>query len=71
MVDITSLWRDGERTVSGFRLVEYDIPPGCLASYFPETNALVPLEHHAVRARTPASKSIPVRLQRSAAAQAT
>ncbi len=68
MVDITSLWRDGERTVTGFRLVEYDIPPGCLASYFPETNALVPLEHHAERARTPASKSIPVRLSRSAAA---
>lgn len=70
MVDITSLWRDGERTATGFRLVEYDIPPGCLASYFPETNALVPLEHHAERARTPASKSIPVRLSRSAAAVA-
>lgn len=68
MVDITSLWRDGERTVTGFRLVEYDIPPGCLASYFPETNALVPLEHHAERARTPASKSIPVRLSRSVVA---
>jgi molybdopterin-dependent oxidoreductase alpha subunit len=66
MVDITSVWRDGERTVSGFRLVEYDIPAGCLASYFPETNPLVPLEHHAERARTPASKSIPVRLSRSA-----
>ena len=70
MVDITSLWRDGERTVTGFRLVEYDIPSGCLASYFPETNALVPLEHHAQRARTPASKSIPVRLSRSAVAAA-
>ena len=66
-VDISSAWHDGERTVSGFRLVEYDIPPGCLASYFPETNALVPLDHHAERARTPASKSIPVRLRRSAA----
>lgn len=65
MVDITSVWADGERTVKGFRLVEYDIPAGCLASYFPETNALVPLDHHAERARTPASKSIPVRLSRS------
>jgi molybdopterin-dependent oxidoreductase alpha subunit len=63
-VDITSVWHDGERTVRDFRLVEYDIPPGCLASYFPETNALVPLDHHAERARTPASKSIPVRLHR-------
>ncbi|HEY0662803.1 MAG TPA: FdhF/YdeP family oxidoreductase [Lysobacter sp.] len=65
LVDITSVWHDGERTVSGFRLVEYDIPPGCLASYFPETNALVPLGSHAERARTPASKSIPVRLRRA------
>ncbi|MFC3551057.1 FdhF/YdeP family oxidoreductase [Lysobacter cavernae] len=66
-VDITSVWDDGERSVRGFRLVEYDIPPGCLASYFPETNALVPLGHHAERARTPASKAIPVRLTRSSA----
>ncbi|WP_119718974.1 FdhF/YdeP family oxidoreductase [Cognatilysobacter tabacisoli] len=66
-VDITSVWHaaDGaleERTVSDFRLIAYDIPDGCLASYFPETNALVPLDHHAERARTPASKAIPVRL---------
>ncbi len=67
-VDITSVWHDGERTVRDFRLVEYDIPPGCLASYFPETNPLVPLDHHAERARTPASKSIPVTLRRSAGA---
>jgi molybdopterin-dependent oxidoreductase alpha subunit len=70
LVDITSVWSDGnggeqERSVHGFRLVEYDIPPGCLASYFPETNPLVPLDSYAERARTPASKSIPVRLRRA------
>jgi len=63
-VDIASVWHDGERVVLDFRLVEYDIPAGCLAAYFPETNPLVPLDHHAERARTPASKSIPVRLRR-------
>jgi molybdopterin-dependent oxidoreductase alpha subunit len=63
-VDLVSVADDGERVAHDFRLVEYDIPPGCLASYFPETNALVPLRHHAERARTPASKSIPVRLRR-------
>ena len=73
LVDLVSLWPDAdgrvrERSVHGFRLVEYDIPPGCLAAYFPETNPLVPLESHAERARTPASKSIPVRLQRSTVA---
>ncbi len=65
-VDVVSVWDDGERIAQDFRLVEYDIPPGCLASYFPETNGLVPLQHHAERARTPASKSIPVLLRRRA-----
>lgn len=66
-VDLVSVWDDGERVARDFRLVEYDIPAGCLASYFPETNALVPLAHHADRARTPASKSIPVYLRRATA----
>ena len=63
-VDLVSVWNDGERVARDFRLVEYDIPAGCLAGYFPETNALVPLGSHAERARTPASKSIPVYLRR-------
>jgi anaerobic selenocysteine-containing dehydrogenase len=63
-VDLISVWRDGEREACDFLLVEYAIPVGCVASYFPETNALVPLDHHAERARTPASKSIPVRIRR-------
>ncbi|MCB1588172.1 MAG: FdhF/YdeP family oxidoreductase [Xanthomonadales bacterium] len=63
-VDVVSIWHDGERLAEDFLLVEYAIPPGCVASYFPETNVLVPLDHHADGARTPASKSIPVRLRR-------
>jgi len=68
LVDLISIWHDGERIVDGFTLVEYAIPSGCLASYYPETNPLVPLDHVAERAGTPASKSIPVRLRASAAA---
>jgi len=64
-VDLISVWNDGERVAHDFRLIEYDIPAGCLAGYFPETNALVPLGSHAERARTPASKSIPVHLRRA------
>ena len=63
-VDLVSVWHDGEREAHDFLLVEYAIPAGCAASYFPETNALVPLDHVAERAGTPASKSIPVRLRR-------
>jgi len=46
--------------------VAYDIPRGCLASYYPETNPLVPLESFSITARTPTSKSIPVVLTRHA-----
>jgi anaerobic selenocysteine-containing dehydrogenase len=63
-VDITSLHDDGRRMVRGFLLVPYDIPRGCIASYYPETNPLVPLGSVAVGAGTPTSKSIPVVLSR-------
>ncbi|MBC3929639.1 FdhF/YdeP family oxidoreductase [Undibacterium sp. CY21W] len=60
-VDIESLSDDGiRRQVKRFMLVEYNIPRGCLAAYFPETNGLVPLSSFADHARTPTSKSIPV-----------
>ncbi len=65
-VDIQSIASDGkQRRVEGFLLVEYDIPPGCLAAYFPETNPLVPLHSYAEGARTPTSKAIPVSLSLS------
>lgn len=62
-VAIVSVWHDGERRVNDFRLQVHDIPRGCLAAYFPETNPLVPLDHYAAEAMTPASKSIPVYLK--------
>ena len=61
-VDIVSHWHDGERRVSDFLLVDYDLPSGSLASYFPETNPLVPLDSVAEGAGTPTSKSIRVSL---------
>ena len=60
-VDLESVHGDGERRrARRFMLVDYDIPRGCLAAYYPETNALVPLSSYADHARTPTSKSIPV-----------
>ena len=60
-VDIEGVHDDGvQRIVRGFLLAAYDIPRGCLAAYYPETNALVPLDSFAERARTPTSKAIPV-----------
>jgi len=52
----------GERVVRGFTLVARDIPRGCLAAYYPETNILVDLDDRDTRSGTPAYKSVPVRL---------
>jgi anaerobic selenocysteine-containing dehydrogenase len=62
-IDLTAAFDDtGRRAVRGFTLVERDIPRGCLAAYYPETNVLVALEDHDRRSGTPAYKSVPVRL---------
>ena len=50
---------DGEeRRVRNFRVISYEIPRGCIATYFPEANPLVPLSKNAIKSHTPASKSI-------------
>ncbi len=51
-----------ERKVDGLMIVPYDIPRGCIAGYYPECNVLIPVWHHAGESKTPASKSIPVRI---------
>ncbi|HXD04904.1 MAG TPA: hypothetical protein VN680_02565, partial [Burkholderiaceae bacterium] len=64
---LIGVWDDSqERRADRFRLVEYDIPRGCIAAYYPETNPLVPLDSVGDICGTPTSKSIPVLLRRSA-----
>lgn len=53
-----------ERKVSGFIVVPYDIPEGCVATYFPEANPLVPLDLSARKSHTPASKSVGVNIKK-------
>ncbi len=68
MVDMRTIWFDDEsRRVERFRIVPYDIPRGCIAAYYPETNPLVPLDSKADVSGTPTSKSIPVLLSLSEA----
>ncbi len=65
-VDLHSTDKKGQtRTAKRFKIVAYDIPAGCAAAYFPETNGLVPVDSYAVGSRTPTSKDIPVTLQMS------
>ncbi len=60
LIDITSHFQKQTRRVEGFRVVSYDIPRGCVASYFPETNDLVPIDSVAEGSNTPAYKSVVV-----------
>jgi molybdopterin-dependent oxidoreductase alpha subunit len=63
-VTIRSHAADGrERRAPGFRPVFYDIPRGCAAAYYPETNVLVGIDEHAVKSFTPMSKYIEVTLE--------
>jgi molybdopterin-dependent oxidoreductase alpha subunit len=58
VVDLTSHFDDGERHAPHFIVVPYDIPQGCAATYFPETNVLVPIGSTADRSNTPVSKFV-------------
>ena len=66
LVDITSRFGEERRMVE-FRIVGYDIPRGCAATYYPETNPLVPLDSTAEISNTPTSKSVIITLAPSAA----
>ncbi len=62
LVDLVGEWGDSTRRAPAFRVVAYDQPRGCAASYYPETNPLVPLESTAEASNCPTSKGIVVRL---------
>ena len=67
-IDLVSEFTNGdgqlqERRAKDFRVVAYSTPQGNAAAYYPETNALVALDHVAARSNTPVSKSIVIRLE--------
>jgi molybdopterin-dependent oxidoreductase alpha subunit len=66
-VDLTSHFRGEERVGRRFVIVEYPIPRGNAATYFPEANVLVPLDSVAAKSNTPASKSVVITVAPSAA----
>lgn len=67
-VDITSHFRDESRRAEKFMVVPYDIPERCAATYFPETNVLVPIGSVAGQSNTPTYKTIVVTLAPTAVA---
>ena len=66
VVDIESVFRGEKRRVERFIVIPFNIPRKCVATYFPECNALVPIGAKAHESNTPASKFVEVNLYASA-----
>ena len=64
-VDLSSCYDGVERVAKHFMVAPFTIPRGCTATYFPEANVLVPINHTADRSNTPISKSVVIRLRPS------
>ncbi len=58
VVDLHNKHDGVERIARKFIVVEYPIPIGCTATYFPETNVLVPATSVADKSNTPTSKQV-------------
>ncbi|MDB6127252.1 MAG: hypothetical protein JWM35_1148 [Verrucomicrobia bacterium] len=65
MVDLTNRFGGGERVAKHFMVAPYRIPRGCVATYFPEGNVLVPVASVAAKSNTPTSKYVIVTLSAS------
>jgi len=50
------------RRVEGLIVLDYPMPRGSVAGYYPELNPLLPLGYYDEISGTPAAKSIPVRV---------
>lgn len=62
VVDLQSEFNGVVRNAHKFKVIGYDIPKNCCATYFPEANVLVPIDSFAHTAKTPASKSVVIRV---------
>jgi formate dehydrogenase major subunit len=62
-ISLETISTDGlARRVDGLTVLDYPMPRGAVAGYYPELNPLLPLNHHDRITGTPAAKSIPVRV---------
>ncbi|WP_103867504.1 FdhF/YdeP family oxidoreductase [Aquimarina sp. I32.4] len=64
VVNLISHYDNKERKAENFLILPYNIPSGNLASYFPETNVLIPYNHYADKSNTPISKSVVVKIEK-------
>jgi molybdopterin-dependent oxidoreductase alpha subunit len=64
VVDISSYYDGKKRSIQNFKVVPYNIPVGCIATYYPESNPLIPIECVAEESNTPTSKSVIVKVEK-------
>jgi anaerobic selenocysteine-containing dehydrogenase len=57
--------KPGKRVMRNLTAVAYEIAQGSVATYYPEANVLVALDHYDARSGTPSYKSTPVLLRAS------
>jgi anaerobic selenocysteine-containing dehydrogenase len=58
IVDLHNHHGGAHRLARKFVVVPYKIPERCTATYFPETNVLVPIDSTADKSNTPTSKTV-------------
>ncbi|PYE85104.1 FdhF/YdeP family oxidoreductase [Pseudoroseicyclus aestuarii] len=56
-----------ERRLGGLEVIRFNLPEGTVGSYYPECNVLVPLDLHDGLSKTPGSKAVPVRIEKTPA----
>jgi len=66
IVDLYNFDNNIERVAHRFIIIPFSIPEKCTATYFPETNVLVPIDSTAEKSNTPTSKSVIIEIRRSA-----
>ena len=69
IVDLYNFHNGQERIAHKFIVIAYSIPEQCCATYFPETNVLVPIGSVAEKSNTPTSKSVVLKVRKHAAAE--
>ena len=64
VVSLVGDWEDGvHREVFGLVVTPFSLPDGCVGSYYPEMNPLIPIWHHDEQSKTPSAKSVAVQIK--------
>ena len=66
-IDLLAAGGGEDKAVRGYTAVAYDLPRGIVAGYYPEMNAVIPLDRYDSQSGTPAYKGSAVKVMASAA----